>query len=125
LKTDDPEPEFALGRSQFEAVRTRLLTAEEMAETLDTPTLGKLKNEWEAEISDWGQAVWEKRGETIRLREERASLRSNTEMLRAFGVGDAEAARVWNDAGTQPGVVQRTKRGGTYELILALLNSRV
>lgn len=95
-----------------------VLTPEEMVATLKPLELRQLRDEWEAEVREWGQGIWERRDETLRLRNRRHGYLEQIENLRggADGFGDpnmtvAAAARLENQLRAEPGKEFTLKTG--------------
>jgi hypothetical protein len=90
----------------------RVLLPEEMVARMRLPELEKHLNEWEIEVREWAHGIWERRGETLRLRDRRRRYREGIDSLRnrshRFGhpdISDAAAARHINQCESRPGVM--------------------
>jgi hypothetical protein len=95
----------------------RLKSPEEMVATLKPLELKQLCDGWESEIGEWGQPIWERRGDTLRLREKRRYYLDQIKGLRSsdkFGdanISNPEAARLVNLLDAEPCVPRHTKSG--------------
>lgn len=86
-----------------------VLMPEEMVASLKPADLRNLRDNWESEVREWGQAIWEHRGDALRLRKRRREYqRAIEDLRRPDGFGDPKlsetaAARIENDLRTRPG----------------------
>lgn len=95
-----------------------VLMPEEMVATLKPLDLRSLCDVWESEVREWAQAIWERRGDTLRLREKRQSYREAIDDLRSgppqFGdptITDAAGARLVNQLRAEPGRMFKLRTG--------------
>jgi len=93
-----------------------VLLPEEMVARLSPQELRQLCDEWESEVLEWGKGVWERRGDTLRLRARRHEYRAGIEGLRGGPFGDesltdAAAAKIVNRLNAEPEKVLTLKNG--------------
>lgn len=91
-----------------------VLMPEEMVARLTLEQLTHLRDEWETEVAEWGRGIWERRGETLRLRARRHDYTEDIEWVRnappfaGEEISDAAAARLVNDA--RAGLLAKLKK---------------
>jgi len=93
-----------------------VLMPEEMVARLEAAELRNLCDEWEAEVREWGRGIWERRGDTLRLRGRRQRCLDAIEGLRNGPYGDptlseATAARIANQLDAEPGTMFKLPNG--------------
>jgi hypothetical protein len=98
-----------------------VLMPEEMVASLTLLELQKLQSEWESEVAQWAQGIWDRRGDTLRLREKRRLYREGIETLRSGpvrfsdpSISDAAAARLVNQLRAEPGKWVRLRSGAQW-----------
>jgi hypothetical protein len=120
-----PQPEWLItSEREPDQVEAALLTPEEMVATLTADEIKQLLDEWEAEVTQWGLAIWERRGDTLRLRQQRTELLDAIDRTRLFdpSIGEAEAIRLDHQAAAEPGKQHRSRSGATFALGIQLVD---
>jgi hypothetical protein len=120
--TIEPLPPGLMQLENPAEIHSRLLSPEEMARRLSIEDLRALVTAWEAEIREWGEAIWGRRKETLRLRKERSDLMKMVAFVRSFApnVGQMEAARLVADVQSTPGQHRRSRSGAGMVRLLGL-----
>jgi hypothetical protein len=92
-------------------VLAALKSPEDIAATVPRAVLLSQLAVWELELRLWGDAIWEKLGERIRLREQRANLIDFIHGGFAAGASVAQAALAYDQVCSAPNEIHKTRFG--------------
>jgi len=97
-------------------VLAALKSPEEIAATLSGAELQRQLDVWECEVTMWGVAIWQKLGEHLRLRDQRADIVDFIRGEMSPGISEAKAAVLYDRLTSEPNAMHNTEFGSVMRM---------